>query len=111
MVVKSIADTPKAVRVENQGTQYVCNVRFENEKNAVMIYSSSMPFLVSADTADGESKYNGISSDFFKNLIADILRFYESGETSFDTKQTLDIIKIRDGVIKGTNALGEWINL
>ena len=40
-----------------------------------------------------------IKSQFFVNLISDILRFYLTGEVSFDTAQTLEVIKIRDAVI------------
>lgn len=76
-----------------------------------MIFSHSSPFIINADTANGESIHKNIQSDFFKGLIADILRFYETGETSFDTAQTLDIIKIRDGVLSAKTNPGKWINL
>lgn len=52
-----------------------------------------------------------MNSDFFKNLLADILRFYLTGETSFDVNQTLEVMKIRENVIKGKEKLGEWIEL
>ena len=52
-----------------------------------------------------------IESDFFKNLLADILRFYKTGETSFDINQTLQVIKIRDGVINAMENTEKWIEI
>lgn len=111
MVVKILCENPIAVKVENQGTQYICSVRFNGEKSAVMVYAPSLSFSICADNACGESVYKEISSDFFKGLISDILNFYETGKCLFDTNQTLDIMKIREGVIRGKNSPGEWIEL
>lgn len=110
MVVKSIPSLPVAVKVENQGSQYICRISFEDDKTATMVYASSLPFSICADT-NGETVYKQINSDFFKDLIADILRFYESGETSFDIAQTLNAMKIRESVLAATKKLGEWIKL
>ena len=61
--------------------------------------------------AEGKQSYQNVNSDFFKNLLADILRFYLTGETSFDVNQTLEVMKIRENVIKGKEKLGEWVEL
>ena len=111
MAVKVIDEEPKSVKVENQGLQYICSVKFENSKNASMIFAPAFPFAVCVDTKDGNSVNKPVSSDFFKNLLADILNFYKTGETSFDVKQTLQVIKIRDGVIKAMENTGKWIEI
>ena len=108
MVVKTIGAKAQAVRVEQQGAQYICSVAFENDKKATMVYSPAYGFSICAETAKGESVYKPAKSSFFGNLIADILCFYESGETSFDTQQTLEAMKIREAVVEGKNHLGEW---
>jgi putative MATE family efflux protein len=64
------------------------------------IYAVGLPFTVSAELPTGITRYKNISSDFFKLLIADILRFFESGESSFDTAQTLKVMKLREAVLK-----------
>lgn len=111
MTVRMMSEKPVKLKLERQGNQYICNVGFVNNKKAAMIYSPAFPFAVCIETADGKSVYKNIESDFFKNLIADILRFYETGETSFDTAQTLDVMKIRNGVINACGHPGEWITL
>jgi len=75
------------------------------------VYADSMPFTVCADTKEDVSVYKSIESDFFKNLLADILRFFETGEVSFDIEQTLKVMKIREGVIKAIGAPGDIIEL
>ncbi len=44
-------------------------------------------------------------------MISDILRFFENGEYSFDIAQTLDVMKIRTGVIEALGKNEEWITL
>ena len=111
MAVKVLSANPISLKMEKQGGQYICNVKFENDKNATMTFSNPLPFTVCAENADGQSEYIAISSDFFKNLIADIINFYETGEYSFDTKETLNAMKIRTGAIAAMDKLNEWITL
>ena len=106
MAVKVIEEKAIAVRVENQSEQYVCTIAFENNKKATMIFAPNLGFAVCTDT-----EHRVVASPFFKNLLTDILRFYKTGEVSFDTKQTLEVMKIREAVIKGQEKLGEWIEL
>ena len=105
ILVKLTDSEPVAVRVEQQGNQYVCSVRMENGKAGTMLYASGLPFGVYTD------RYTPVQSDFFKGLIADMLRFFTEGTPSFDIAQTLKVMKIREGVVKGKDALGEWITL
>ena len=110
MLVKLIDANPIAVRVEDQGKQYICSVKFEGGKKGTMLFASSFPFEINVEK-NGETVTKNVSSAFFKLLLTDILRFYNTGKTSFDTKQTLAIIKIREAVIAGKDKLGEWITL
>jgi predicted house-cleaning noncanonical NTP pyrophosphatase (MazG superfamily) len=111
MLVKTINDTPKAVRVEQQANQYVVSVEFESGKKGTMLFSEALGFSVCVDNANGTPVYKKMESDFFKNLLKDILRFYKTGEVSFDVNQTLSVMKIREAVIVGKTKLGEWIQL
>lgn len=112
MVIKVLDAEFIKVRVNKQGdNQYVCAVEFNNDKSATMLFSPIYPFTVCVDNKQGNAKYEVIKSDFFKNLIADILNFYRTGEVSFDTKQTLEVMKIREAVVSGVNNKGKWIYL
>lgn len=112
MAVKTIEEKALRVRVEKQGSQYVCTVVFANDKRATIIYAPSLSFMAGVDSGDSRgAKFLQIQSDYFKSLIADILRFYQTGTVSFDVNQTLEVMKIREAIIKGKNLSGEWIEL
>ena len=111
MLVKMIAEKPVMVKTEKQGRQYICSVFFEHDKKASMIYAPALPFTVCAENAEGKNIYKNIDSDYFKKLIADILHFYETGAYSFDTAQTLEIMKLRTGVIHALEHPGEYVSL
>lgn len=99
--------TGASVRV--QGKQVVCDVTFAGGKEATLCYGEAMPFTVCAEKA-GQSLYAPLASDCFLALIADILRFYESGKVSFDTNETREVMRIREALIKA-KATGEKISL
>ena len=111
MVVKTLKEKAIAVRVEKQGAQYVCSVKFENEKTATLLYADGCPFVAGAQLENGLTKYCPIRSDFFKNLIADILHFYLTGKTPFDTNETLEVMKVREGIVKAKDTLGAWVQI
>ena len=112
MTVKVLQTKAMKVRVEKQGSnQYISTVEFENGKRATMLYSQGYSFAVCVEDENGKAKNLPALSNTFDGLIADILRFYNTGEVSFDTAETLEVMKIREAVIKGQNELGVWINL
>lgn len=112
MAVKLLNDTAKRLRVEKVGdNQYVTFVEFDNDKKATFNYSVANPFAVSCQAMDKRSRFSVIRSDFFKILIADILKFYQTSKTSFNTEQTLEVMKIREAVIAGMEKNGQWITL
>jgi hypothetical protein len=105
ILVKLTDSEPVAVRVEKQGEQYLSSIKMENGKCGGLLFAEDAPFGVYT------KGYTAISSDFFRGLIADMLRFFDTGSVSFDTAQTLKVMKIREGIIRGKEALGEWIIL
>lgn len=111
MAVKTLNSKACEVCVEKQGdNQYISRVFFENEKTATMLYSPAYAFSICADTKKGALNKE-IASPFFQGLIADILGFYITGEVSFDCAQTLEVMKIREAIIKGKNCLGERVKI
>lgn len=110
MLIKLTEAELVALTVEKQGMgQYICNVELSGGKSGKMIYSASLPFGVYVEKNDGNTVYKNVSSDFFRGLITDMLRFFETGETSFDTAQTLSVMKVREAAVKGLERLGERI--
>lgn len=111
MAVKLINRKALAVRVETQGKQYIIRIKFEDGKMATLVFATFSPYIVSADDKDGKPVSVNIQSDFFSALIEDILRFFETGETSFDVNQTLEIMKIRNTIIDAKEKLNEWLEI
>ena len=110
MAVTLLKAKPLLVKVEKQGSQYISRIKFENDKWATLNYSSNFAYALSADLGD-KTVYKAAGSMHFKHLMADILNFFETGETSFDVSETIDVIKIRDGVLKGVGCPDKWIEL
>ncbi len=101
--VKVLRAKATSVRAQMQGKQVVCSVEFEGGKQATLCYGEAMPFTVCTEK-DGKSAYAALNSDYFRALIADILRFYETGKVSFDTQETLEVMRIREALIKSANS-------
>ncbi|MBQ7293697.1 MAG: hypothetical protein IJW79_08150 [Clostridia bacterium] len=99
MAVKLLDDKFENTNVFSQGNQRICSITTAHGKKATLIYAPPLPFSVACDRADGKAVYVKITSDFFANLMKDIIRFFEDGKVSFDTTQTLEVIKMRDRLL------------
>ena len=111
MVIASLKAKPTAVKVEKQGKQLISSVTLDGGKEATMIYSPDLTFAMSGENADGERAYKPSGRSHFPNLISDMMKFFETGEVSFDTNETLEVMKLREASIKGADAPGEWIQI
>lgn len=111
MVVKKVGIGATKVRADKMGAQTEFLIAYDDGREAKMIYGQGFPFAAYMWAEGQAPKYKAAKSSFFKLLAADVLRFFETGETSFDGAQTLEVMKIRDGVLKAEKALGEWVEL
>ena len=111
MAVKCLGVGDKKVRYEKIGDNEWMDVVYSDGRRAKMMFAPCMPFAITVANEDGHSVYSQINSAFFDNLIADIFHFFESGEISFDIDETLDIIKLRETVIKAKDKEGKWIRV
>ena len=111
MIIATLKCEPVAVRVEKQGKQYITSVKLEGDKEATMIYSPSLSFAIAAETNDGKTSYAPAGQGFFLDLILDIVNFFETGKVSFNTAETLTVMKLREAAVSGMEKLGEWINI
>ena len=112
MLVKLVSARPTSVTAALKGKgQYVLDVEFEGGKSGTMIYGNGCDFAVCAENKDGDSRYTGIASPFFNNLLADILRFFEEGVTSFDVNETLYVMQVREAAVKASLEPGKKITV
>lgn len=111
MVVKKMGTGASEICATSICGQLSFHIKYNDDREALMIYGTGIPFAAYMTAEGKSSKYKAAKSSYFKILAADILRFFEEGTTSFDGSETLEVMKIRDGVLKSVKALGEWIAL
>ena len=96
MVIKTIKAKPISAKAENLDGKYIISANFEGGKKATLVYANPLPFTVTVTKEDGGEFYSEMKSPFFKGLISDILNFYETGEKSFESDETLKVMALRD---------------
>ena len=110
MLVKLVKAEPTALTATLKGQgQYILDVDFDGGKCGTMIYANGIGFSVCAEDENGNSRYTGIASDYFKALLSDILRFFEEGEPSFDRRETLYVMMIREAAVRASRENGKKI--
>lgn len=102
------------VRFEQRGNQEWAELAYADGRKATFAISmggSYLDFGVLVADKDGDSAYLPIASDFFGEQMAAILRFFETGESTFDGAQTLELMKVRDGIFESKAKGGIWVTL
>ena len=113
MLVKLMGIGAKKVRSERAADQFNFRFEYKDGRKANMIFCETygLPAGFIPHTTEQKSKYVAIQSDFFKNLIADILRFFRTGEVPFNKEETLEVMKMREAIIKAKGRDGEWTEI
>ncbi len=113
MLVKCMGVGAEKLRGVHSGDQHVYNIMYKDGRSANLVFCShyGTPAAFIPLKKDGKSKYIQVSSDFFANLMKSILTFYNTVEVPFDSKQTLEVMKIRDAVIKSLDCTDKWITV
>lgn len=101
MLIKLAGCEPSAISAARDGEKYVISVDFPTSVKATMTYASSLGYAASVDGGE----MIAIKSSFFDALIADVLRFYLTGEPSFKREETLAVARLREEAIKCAQAL------
>ena len=111
MVIAALKQSPTAVKVEKQGKQYCVSVKLTENCAATMLYSPPLGFTLTAEDGEGNVIHRQANDAFFNALIKDMIRFFETKTVSFDVNETLEVMKLREAAIKGTENLNTWINV
>lgn len=109
MLVKMMGIGARRVKAEKSGAQCFCRIDYGEGREGSLLFATEMPNFAYAEKKEGGEAYLPIASDFFKGLMADILRFYETGEVSFPEEQTFEAMRVRDAILKAAGREGEWI--
>ena len=91
MAVKIQGVGASSVEVKTIGDTENIRISYPDFRFSTLEYNDANTFSVNG---------NAVKSKFFLNLIGDILKFFITGKVPFDTKQTLEVIKIREAILK-----------
>ena len=107
MVVKLMGRAEK-VKAQKVDGSLVFTLTYPDGRMSEMTYAPELSYTVASL---GSAERTNISSPFFVGLIADVLRFFESGVVSFDIASTLEVMKVREAAIIASQVPGEVIYL
>lgn len=111
MAVKFMGIGATKVRYEKFKDQEWGEIQYADGRFVRILMSLWMPYGIVLQDKDGVSKFESIDYSFFKYLLEDIMRFFETGKPSFDVNETLEVIKVREKLISAKECEGQWINL
>ena len=94
MIVKLMGGDFTAVEGQKTEDGYAATVTFADGRTASVAYAPTNRFTL---TADGV--LTPVASEYFSILIADVVRFFFEKTVSFDTAETLAVIRLRDAVL------------
>lgn len=109
MLVKKLGLGATTVKAEKVGQEYSFFIGYDDGR-AGMLNFGDYPFYCFFRNEDKTFKTT-VGSDFFGELIKDIIKFYENAKPSFDGAETLEVIAIRDAVLQAKNNLGEVVKV
>lgn len=103
MIVKLMGVGAQSVNVFSRNIQSTVNISYcDGRMASISFCRSAKPFSVDVVKKDAETGvYKEIKSDYFYNLIKQILLFFESGKAPFDRSETFEVMAIRDAIING----------
>ena len=90
MAVKIQGVGASSVEVQSKDGTDNIKISYPDFRFSTLSYSDKNSFSINGDK---------VKSEFFLNLIGDILKFFITGKTPFDTNETIEIIKIRDAIL------------
>lgn len=93
------------VKAEKFGRKRICTVITESGKKFAILFAPGFAFSVYTDNGTFHLK-----SDFFGGLMLEILKFYESGTVPFDKSQTLNLMAMREALIKAQD-FEDWVDV
>lgn len=111
MIVKVLGIGAQKVCARKEGNGTAIDIAYPDRRQARMYYEETAGFTCKAEK-DGVTLYDGaIASDFFGVLMEKIICFFETGEVDFSQEETVEVMRIRESVLKAADNLGNWIPL
>lgn len=111
MLVKTMGTGVEEVKVFPSGKQKMCILKYADGRYGFLEYAPSNQFAIVAEAPEGNGVNRVITSEFFVTLLEHILSFFLSGQLPFDSSQTMEVTRIRDGLLKAAQMPDTWISL
>ena len=111
MVVKAMGVGAEKVLVTTEEDRHYCKIAYGDGRMATLFFAPMLDFAAYITGEDGVTNLHPVQSGFFKTLIEEILRFLASGKAPFPKEQTLEVMKIREGILKAAQKAGVWQKL
>lgn len=113
MLVKLLGCGAMRVRAERAADQFVFRVEYPDARRGNILFAEGygMPAALLPHAGNGRSEYREVKSDFFAALMKEILRFFTTCIPPFDSAETLEVMRLREGLVKAKAHAGEWITL
>lgn len=99
MAVKKLGTGIKGVTAIPHGSQWMITADYGDGRLATMIYGKKMRYTAYMASEEKEA-WTEVKSAFFPALLKDILNFFETGEISFDTEETKEVIRLCEMAIR-----------
>lgn len=111
MIVKTLGVGAQKVCARKEGNGIAIEIAYSDRRQAQMYYEETAGFTCKAEK-DGVTLYDGgVQSDFFMVLMEKIVHFFETGDVDFQQEETVEVMRIRESVLKAADNLGTWIPL
>lgn len=103
----------ESVRWEKRGEQEWVHISYRDGRLATLAISMGdyLNFHVFLTDKCGKTASLPISSPIFYNQMQDTISFFESGTSSYDRSETLELMKARDAILKSKEEGGTLINI
>jgi hypothetical protein len=92
----------KFVHVFNGAKQSTMVVEYEGRTATLSYSNSGWGFSVDVETDKANCEFKNVEkgTEFYR-LVESIVKFFETNEAPFDSKETLAVLAIRDAIMKG----------
>ncbi len=111
--VKLMGMGAKNVRIYSNNNHVVAKIYYNDDRTSFINFARSlMPFAINVDPNDDvDSYYAKIESDYFYNLVDAVIKFYGAGALPVSCEETLEVMGIRDAMLKGFNNTDELVEV
>ena len=100
MAVVLLQEQVRSLSVSEQGEETTIRMETDSGRLACIRFAHKLKYMVYTEREDGAAETVPVQSDFFRNLMAVMLRFFETGKPPFLVAQTMEVMRLRDAVLR-----------